>query len=110
MGERMDVQRSPDSPYLRARHTVMTILNMRLFKVWLQPDCLFNLTPYAKQQSDNIHLTHKFTDEVSRYMINYLISVRIKIYHDNFIGNRHFVVIVSSQIFYVMHHTNILNA
>ncbi|KAL0821797.1 hypothetical protein ABMA28_005209 [Loxostege sticticalis] len=64
MGERMDVQRTPDTPYLRARHTVMTILNMRLFKVWLQPDCLFNLTAYAKQQRDNIDLTHKFTDEV----------------------------------------------
>uniref|UniRef100_A0A2A4JXZ2 Cytochrome P450 n=1 Tax=Heliothis virescens TaxID=7102 RepID=A0A2A4JXZ2_HELVI len=64
MGERMGVQQSPDTPYLRARHTVMTILNMRLFKVWLQPDCLFNLTQYAKQQKDNIDLTHKFTDEV----------------------------------------------
>ncbi|XP_045500542.1 cytochrome P450 4c3-like [Colias croceus] len=66
MGERMDVQNSPDTPYLRARHTVMSILNMRLFKVWLQPDCLFNLTPYAKQQRENIDLTHKFTDEVVR--------------------------------------------
>ncbi|CAK1555619.1 unnamed protein product [Leptosia nina] len=66
MGERMDVQHSPDTPYLRARHIVMEILNMRLFKVWLQPDCLFNLTPYAKQQKTNIHLTHKFTDEVVR--------------------------------------------
>lgn len=66
MGERMDVQHCPDTPYLRARHTVMTILNMRLFKVWLQPDCLFNLTHYAKQQKDNIDLTHKFTDEVSK--------------------------------------------
>ncbi|RVE41932.1 hypothetical protein evm_013426 [Chilo suppressalis] len=37
---------------------------MRLFKVWLQPDCLFNLTPYAKEQKDNIDLTHRFTDEV----------------------------------------------
>ncbi|KAJ0174626.1 hypothetical protein K1T71_009734 [Dendrolimus kikuchii] len=64
MGERMNVQHSSDTPYLRARHTVMTILNMRLFKVWLQPDCLFNLTSYAKQQKDNIDLTHKFTDEV----------------------------------------------
>ncbi|XP_013148149.1 PREDICTED: cytochrome P450 4V2-like [Papilio polytes] len=66
MGERMDIQHSPDTPYLRARHTVMTILNMRFFKVWLQPDCLFNLTSYAKQQSENIKLTHKFTDEVVR--------------------------------------------
>ncbi|XP_053610614.1 cytochrome P450 4c3-like isoform X2 [Plodia interpunctella] len=64
MGERMDVQHTPDTPYLRARHTVISILNMRLFKVWLQPDCLFNLTSYAKQQRDNIDLTHKFTDEV----------------------------------------------
>ncbi|XP_075980564.1 cytochrome P450 4V2-like [Anticarsia gemmatalis] len=64
MGERMDVQHCPDTPYLRARHTVMTILNMRLFKVWLQPDCIFNLTRYAKEQEDNIHMTHKFTDEV----------------------------------------------
>ncbi|XP_023942730.2 cytochrome P450 4C1 [Bicyclus anynana] len=64
MGERMDVQHSPDTPYLRARHTVMTILNKRFFKVWLQPDLLFNLTPYAKQQKENIELTHKFTDDV----------------------------------------------
>ncbi|CAB3253367.1 unnamed protein product [Arctia plantaginis] len=66
MGERMDVQNSPDTPYLRARHTVMTILNMRLFKVWLQPDWIFNLTRYAKLQKDNIDLTHKFTDEIVR--------------------------------------------
>ncbi|XP_072944854.1 cytochrome P450 4c3-like [Epargyreus clarus] len=66
MGERMDVQHSPDAPYLRARHTVISILNMRFFKLWLQPDCLFNLTSYAKQQKDNIVLTHKFTDEVVR--------------------------------------------
>nr|ASX93970.1 cytochrome P450 CYP4AU14 [Zygaena filipendulae] len=66
MGERMDVQRTPDTPYLRARHTVMTILNMRFFKVWLQPDCIFNLTPYAKLQRENIQLTHKFTDDVVR--------------------------------------------
>ncbi|XP_060804888.1 cytochrome P450 4c3-like [Amyelois transitella] len=64
MGERMDVQHTPDTPYLRARHTVIAILNMRIFKVWLQPDCLFNLTSYAKQQKDNIDLTHRFTDEV----------------------------------------------
>lgn len=64
MGERMDVQHSPDTPYLRARHTVMTILNMRLFKVWLQPDWIFSLTSYAKLQKDGIDLTHKFTDEV----------------------------------------------
>ncbi|XP_039756623.1 cytochrome P450 4g15-like [Pararge aegeria] len=66
MGERMDVQHSPDTPYLRARHTVMTILNKRFFKVWLQPDLLFNLTPYAKQQKENIDVTHKFTNEVVR--------------------------------------------
>ncbi|XP_059052593.1 cytochrome P450 4c3-like [Achroia grisella] len=64
MGERMDVQHKPDTPYLQARETVITIMNMRLFKVWLQPDCLFNLTSYAKQQKENIDLTHKFTDEV----------------------------------------------
>ncbi|KAI8439465.1 hypothetical protein MSG28_013239 [Choristoneura fumiferana] len=64
MGERMDVQHSPDTPYLRARHSVMTILNMRFFKVWLQPDCLFNLTSYAKEHNDSIKLTHQFTDEV----------------------------------------------
>ncbi|XP_026756521.2 cytochrome P450 4c3-like [Galleria mellonella] len=64
MGERMDVQHKPDTPYLQARETVITIINKRLFKVWLQPDCLFNLTSYAKQQKDNIDLTHKFTDEV----------------------------------------------
>ncbi|XP_046969491.1 cytochrome P450 4c3-like, partial [Vanessa cardui] len=64
MGERMDVQHTPDTPYLRARHIVMTILNKRLFKVWLQPDFIFNLTPYAKQQKENIELTHKFTNEV----------------------------------------------
>ncbi|KAI5642130.1 cytochrome p450 domain-containing protein [Phthorimaea operculella] len=64
MGEKMDVQHSPDTPYLRARRIVMEILNRRIFKVWLQPDCLFNLTPYAKQQKDNIDLTHKFTDQV----------------------------------------------
>ncbi|CAH0589026.1 unnamed protein product [Chrysodeixis includens] len=64
MGERMDVQRNPDTPYLRARHTVMEILNMRFFKVWLQPDLLFNLTHYAKQQIENILITHKFTDKV----------------------------------------------
>lgn len=63
----MDIQHSPDTPYLRARHTVMTILNMRFFKVWLQPDCLFNLTSYAKQQKESIDLTHKFTDEVNIY-------------------------------------------
>ncbi|GBP16727.1 Cytochrome P450 4c3 [Eumeta japonica] len=64
MGERMDVQHSPDTEYLRARHTVMTIINMRMYKVWLQPEFLFKLTPYAKLQKDNIELTHKFTDEV----------------------------------------------
>ncbi|CAG4942456.1 unnamed protein product [Parnassius apollo] len=66
MGEEMDIQHSTDSPYLRARHTVMTILNMRFFKLWLQPDCLFNLTPYAKQLRENIAYTHKFTNEVVR--------------------------------------------
>ncbi|CAG9564691.1 unnamed protein product [Danaus chrysippus] len=64
MGEKMDVQHWPDTPYLRARHTVMEILNKRLFKVWLQPDCLFKLTKYAKEQKKNIELTHKFTNEV----------------------------------------------
>ncbi|XP_045451149.1 cytochrome P450 4c3-like [Melitaea cinxia] len=64
MGKKMDVQNSPDTPYLRARHTVMTILNQRFFKVWLQPDIIFSMTSYAKQQKENIELTHKFTDEV----------------------------------------------
>ncbi|KAI5642131.1 cytochrome p450 domain-containing protein [Phthorimaea operculella] len=64
MGERMDVQHNPDTPYLRARHMVMSIINLRLFKAWLQPDALFNLTPYSKLQKESIHATHKFTDEV----------------------------------------------
>ncbi|XP_049875697.1 cytochrome P450 4C1-like [Pectinophora gossypiella] len=64
MGERMDVQHHPDTPYLRARHTVMSIINLRLFKAWLQPDALFNLTSYAKLQKESIDMTHKFTDEV----------------------------------------------
>ncbi|XP_068617671.1 cytochrome P450 4c3-like [Battus philenor] len=64
MGERMDIQHGKDTPYLRARRIVMEILNMRFFKLWLQPDWLFNLTSYAKEQTENINLTHKFTDEV----------------------------------------------
>ncbi|CAG9111898.1 unnamed protein product [Plutella xylostella] len=64
MGERMDVQQSPETPYLRARNTVMSVINMRLFKAWLQPEVLFHLTPYAKLQKENIDVTHKFADEV----------------------------------------------
>ncbi|XP_072944883.1 cytochrome P450 4c3-like [Epargyreus clarus] len=64
MGEKMDVQHNPDTPYLRARNIVMSIISMRLFKAWMQPDALFKLTPYSKIQKDNIDLTHKFTDEV----------------------------------------------
>ncbi|XP_039756608.1 cytochrome P450 4c3-like [Pararge aegeria] len=66
MGEKMDVQHNPDTPYLRARNTVISIIGMRLFKAWMQPDVLFNLTPYSKLQKENIDLTHKFTDEVVR--------------------------------------------
>ncbi|CAG4952015.1 unnamed protein product [Colias eurytheme] len=64
MGEKMDVQHNPDTPYLRSRNLVMSIINMRLFKAWLQPDALFNLTSYSSIQKENIALTHKFTDEV----------------------------------------------
>lgn len=67
MGERMDIQRNPDTPYLQARHTVISIINMRIFKAWLQPDLLFNLTSYAKTQKDNIDLTHQFTEEVRHF-------------------------------------------
>ncbi|CAH2092957.1 unnamed protein product [Euphydryas editha] len=66
MGEKMDVQHNPDTPYLRARNTVISIISMRIFKAWMQPDALFNLTPYSKLQGENIALTHKFTDEVIR--------------------------------------------
>nr|XP_049703317.1 cytochrome P450 4c3 [Helicoverpa armigera]WRX05951.1 CYP4AU1 [Helicoverpa armigera] len=64
MGEKMDVQHNPDTPYLRARKTVMSIINMRLFKAWLQPDALFSLTSLANVQKESIDATHKFTDEV----------------------------------------------
>lgn len=64
MGEKMDVQHNPDTPYLRARKTVMSIINMRLFKAWMQPDALFSLTTHAGIQKENIEATHKFTDEV----------------------------------------------
>ncbi|KAF9416789.1 hypothetical protein HW555_005919 [Spodoptera exigua] len=64
MGKKMDVQHHPDTPYLRARKTVMSIINMRLFKAWLQPDVLFNLTSHSAVQKQNIDATHKFTDEV----------------------------------------------
>ncbi|CAB3253368.1 unnamed protein product [Arctia plantaginis] len=64
MGEKMHVQSNPDTPYLRARKAVMSIINMRLFKAWLQPDVLFNLTRHASSQKENIDATHKFTDEV----------------------------------------------
>lgn len=69
----MDIQNVNENPYLRARHTVMSIISMRLFKPWLQPDSLFKLTPYAKIQKDNIEITHKFTDEVPKliYIIIY---------------------------------------
>ncbi|XP_045774553.1 cytochrome P450 4C1-like [Maniola jurtina] len=66
MGEKMDVQHNPDTPYLRARNSVISIIGMRLFKAWMQPDVLFNLTSYSKLQKENIDLTHKFTDEVVR--------------------------------------------
>lgn len=69
MGERMDVQQNPDTPYLRARHTVISIINMRIFKAWLQPDLLFNLTSYAKIQKESIDLTHQFTDEVRKTLL-----------------------------------------
>ncbi|VVD01184.1 unnamed protein product [Leptidea sinapis] len=64
MGEKMDVQHNPDTPYVRARNTVMSIIGMRFFKAWMQPDALFNLTSYSKLQKETIELTHKFTDEV----------------------------------------------
>ncbi|KAJ8715081.1 hypothetical protein PYW08_005062 [Mythimna loreyi] len=64
MGKKMDVQHNPDTPYLRARKTVMSIINMRLFKAWLQPDVLFSLTSHAVAQRESIEATHKFTDEV----------------------------------------------
>lgn len=67
MGERMDVQRKPETPYLRARHTVISIINMRIFKAWLQPDLLFNLTFYAKIHKENIDLTHQFTKDVRHF-------------------------------------------
>ncbi|XP_026726456.1 cytochrome P450 4c3-like [Trichoplusia ni] len=69
MGEKMDVQHNPDTPYLRARKTVMSIINMRLFKAWMQPDALFSLTTHAGIQKENIEATHKFTDEVIRKKI-----------------------------------------
>ncbi|CAF4879315.1 unnamed protein product [Pieris macdunnoughi] len=64
MGKKMDVQNNPDTPYLRARNVVMSIISMRLFKAWLQPEALFNMTSYSKIQKENIDYTHKFTDEV----------------------------------------------
>ncbi|XP_075980701.1 cytochrome P450 4C1-like [Anticarsia gemmatalis] len=64
MGEKMNVQSNSETPYLLARKTVMTIINMRLFKAWLQPDALFRLTKLAATQKENIDVTHKFTDEV----------------------------------------------
>ncbi|CAH0589025.1 unnamed protein product [Chrysodeixis includens] len=69
MGEKMDVQHNPDTPYLRARKTVMSIINMRLFKAWMQPDALFSLTAHAGIQKESIDATHKFTDEVIRKKI-----------------------------------------
>ncbi|XP_063537297.1 cytochrome P450 4g15-like [Cydia strobilella] len=66
MGERMDLQRKPENGYVSARNAVMSIINMRLFKAWLQLDAVFNLTPYASVQKENIQLTHQFTDEIIR--------------------------------------------
>lgn len=68
MGKKMDVQHNPETPYLRARNTVMSIISMRLFKAWLQPEALFNMTSYSKIQKENIDLTHKFTDEVETHI------------------------------------------
>ncbi|KAJ0174625.1 hypothetical protein K1T71_009733 [Dendrolimus kikuchii] len=64
MGEKMDVQYNSDTPYLRARSWVISIIGMRFFKVWMQPDFLFNISHYSKIQAESISLTHKFTDEV----------------------------------------------
>lgn len=69
MGEKMDVQHNPDTPYLRARNWVISIIGMRLFKVWMQPDFLFNLSQYSKIQSESIDITHNFTDEVQFFFI-----------------------------------------
>ncbi|XP_047992299.1 cytochrome P450 4C1-like isoform X2 [Leguminivora glycinivorella] len=66
MGERMDLQHKPENGYVSARNTVMSIINMRLFKAWLQLDAIFNLTPYASVQKKNIEETHQFTDQVIR--------------------------------------------
>lgn len=60
----MDVQNAPESPYIRARNKVLQIINMRIYKAWLSPDCVFNLTAYAKEQKEGIEITHEFADKV----------------------------------------------
>lgn len=62
MGERMDVQRNPDTPYLQARHTVISIINMRIF-IRLG----FNQT-----FSSILHLTPKFKRRTLTWRINLL--------------------------------------
>lgn len=83
MGEKMDVQHNPDTPYLRARNTVISIIGMRFFKAWMQPDALFKLTSYSKLQKENIDLTHKFTDEVSTqfvYVVHFFFLDKYQVY------------------------------
>lgn len=66
MGLSIGAQDSNNSDYVRSAERLAQIAALRIFKLWLHPDLLFNLTPLARDQARHLRCTNNMTSAVVR--------------------------------------------
>lgn len=64
MGVKINSQGNPDTPFLKSMGTLLNLVCMRIFHLWLQPEWLFRLFPIHKEHDANLAVMHNFTNKV----------------------------------------------
>ncbi|PNF39482.1 Cytochrome P450 4C1 [Cryptotermes secundus] len=66
MGLSIGAQDGNNSDYIRSTDRLCQITTLRVFKLWLHPDWLFNLTPLGREQARHLRCTHNMVNAVVR--------------------------------------------
>uniref|UniRef100_T1J576 Cytochrome P450 n=1 Tax=Strigamia maritima TaxID=126957 RepID=T1J576_STRMM len=64
MGVKVNAQINSDSPYVKALDRIKDIIHLRMYRFYLWPDAIFNLTPTGEQHAKCIKVLHNFSEKV----------------------------------------------
>ncbi|XP_069943438.1 cytochrome P450 4c3-like [Cherax quadricarinatus] len=64
MGCSVNAQDNPESDYIMAIHRIQHLIQQRMIVLWMQPDFIFRLLGYAREQEELLKTLHSFTRNI----------------------------------------------